>query len=58
MVHNPITEEIREIRHRLAARFGNDVYWIGAEIRRGQSASGRRIVRLPGRKPVVSKTTN
>jgi hypothetical protein len=58
MVHNPITEEIREIRHRLAAQFDNDVYRIGAEIRRGQSASGRRIVRLPRRQPVVSNTTN
>ena len=40
MVHNPITEEIREIRHRLAAQFDNDVYRIGAELRRRQAASG------------------
>ena len=51
MVHNPITEEIREIRHRLAAEFDNDVYRIGAELRRRQSASGRCVVRLPKRNP-------
>ncbi len=55
MVHNPITEEIREIRHRLAAQFDNDVYRIGAETRRRQAASGRRVVRLPKREP---NTTN
>lgn len=58
MIHNPIIEEIREIRHRLAAQFDNDVYRIGAEIRRGQAASGRRVVRRPKRPPAPSKTTN
>jgi hypothetical protein len=56
MVHNPITEEIREIRHRLAAQFDNDVYRIGAELRRGQDATGRRVVRLPARQPVANTT--
>ena len=37
MVPNPITEEIREIRHRLAAQFDNDVFRIGAETRRRQA---------------------
>jgi hypothetical protein len=54
MLHNPITEEIRETRRRLAAQFDNDVRRIGAEIRRRQAASGRRIVRLPPRKPIVN----
>lgn len=58
MVHNPITEEIRDIRHRLAAQFDNDVFRIGAEVRRRQAASGRRVVRLPRRQPMVSNTTN
>jgi hypothetical protein len=57
MVHNPITEEIREIRHRLAAGFDNDVYRIGAELRRRQAVSGCRVVRLPSRQP-VQKATN
>lgn len=58
MVHNPITEEIREIRHRLAAQFDNDVYRIGAEIRRRQAESNRRIVRRPKRQPAPKNTTN
>ena len=58
MVRNPITEEIREIRHRLAARFENDVHRIGAEIRRLQAASGRRVVRRAKRPPVATSTTN
>jgi hypothetical protein len=56
MVHNPITEEIREIRHRLAAECDNDVYRIGAELRRRQAASGRRVVRLPKRTPLLNTT--
>lgn len=56
MVRNPITEEIREIRRRLAAECDNDVYRIGAELRRRQSASGRRLVRLPKRRPTIPTT--
>ena len=51
MVHNPITEEIREIRHRLAAQFDNDITRIGDETRRRQALSGRRVVRLSRRIP-------
>jgi hypothetical protein len=58
MIDNPIIEEIRESRHRLAAQFDNDVYRIGAEIRRGQAASGHRVVRRPRRQPPASNTTN
>jgi len=58
MTYNPITEGIREIRHRLAAQFDNDVFRIGAEIRRGQAASGHRLVRRPRRQPMASSTTN
>ena len=53
MIRNPITEEIREARHRLAAQFDNDVYRIGAEIRRQQAASGRRFVQLPARPTAI-----
>jgi len=58
MVHNPITEEIRETRHRLAALFDNDVTRIGNETRRRQAASGRRVVRLPRRVPNNQVPTN
>ena len=58
MVPNPITEEIREIRHRLAAQFDNDVFRIGAETRRRQAASGRRVIRLPSRTPADRKLSS
>lgn len=58
MIPNPITDEIREIRHRLAARFDSDVYRIGAEIRRGQAVSGHRVIRRPKRQPAALSTTN
>jgi hypothetical protein len=57
MTPNPIVEEIREIRHRLAAQFDNDVHRIGEEIRRGEAASGRRVVRR-SKRPVVLSTKN
>ena len=58
MVRDSITEEIREIRHRLAARFDNDVDRIGDDLRRCESASDRRVVRLPKRSPRATATTN
>jgi hypothetical protein len=51
MDHDFITEEIRDIRHRLAAQFGNDVSRIGEDLRRRQAMGGRRIVKLPKRTP-------
>ena len=58
MVPDSITEEIREIRHRLTAQFDNDIYRIGADIRRRQSESGRTYIRLPRRRPAVTTTLN
>lgn len=49
MTPNPIVEEIREIRHRLAAKFDNDIERIFADLRERQAASGRKIVKLPKR---------
>lgn len=51
MEPNSITEEIREIRHRLADECGNDVFRIGEELRRREKESGRKVVRLPKRTP-------
>ena len=56
MLINSITEEIREIRHELAAQCGNDVFRIGAELRRHEKESGRQIVRLPKRTPTECTT--
>lgn len=54
MIDNPITEDIREVRHQLAAEFDDDVYKIAEETRRRQAASGRRVIRLPRRVPRIS----
>jgi hypothetical protein len=56
MIPNPITDEIRAIRHQLAAEQGNDVFRIGNEMRRNQTESGRRIVKLPARSPEINTT--
>ena len=58
MVRDSITEEIREIRHRLAEKFDNDVDRIGEDLRRRQGASGRRLVQLPKRPPRIPASTN
>ena len=51
MALDSITPEIREIRHKLAANFDNDVARIGEDLRRQEIASGARFVRLPKRLP-------
>jgi hypothetical protein len=53
MVHDAITEEIREIRRRLAEKFDNDVDRIGEDLRNRQGASGHRLVQLPPRVPAI-----
>lgn len=47
MISDPITEEIREIRHRLATQFDNDITLIGEDIRRRQRESGRKYRPVP-----------
>ncbi len=56
MIPNAITDEIRAIRHQLAAEQGNDVFKIGNEMRRNQIESGRCIVKLPARSPEAIAT--
>jgi len=41
---NPITSQIREIRHRLAAEFDNDLDRIFADLLRKEKASGRVVI--------------
>ena len=41
---NPITKQIRESRHRLAARFDNDLDRIVDDLQRRQRESGRLVV--------------
>ncbi len=51
MSTDPITEEIRAIRHGLAARFGNDVSQIFDDVRHREATDGRTYVTLPRRVP-------
>ena len=44
-----ITEEIRAVRHDLAAQFDNDVSRIFADVREKEASDGRVYVSLPKR---------
>lgn len=50
------TEEIRAVRHALAAKFGNDLQRIVDDLRRQQRESGREYIRLPKRLPEVNRS--
>jgi len=52
------TDEIRAIRHELAAKFDNDIKRIGDDLRRQQRESGREYIRLPRRPLRPPRTTN
>lgn len=41
---NPITQQIRETRHRLAAKFDNDLDRIVDDLQQQERESGRRYV--------------
>jgi hypothetical protein len=41
---NPITQQIRETRHRLASKFNNDLDRIVDDLQRQQRESGRQYV--------------
>ena len=57
MIPDP-TDEIREIRRKLAAEFGNDLHRIAEETRRRQRESGREYITLPRRTPRRDRTTS
>lgn len=54
MADDSITEEIRVTRRSLAAKFGNDVTRILADVRKQQAASGRQFVRHSKRPPITA----
>ena len=47
MQPDPITEEIRSIRRKLAAEFDNDISLILADVRQREAADGRVYISLP-----------
>lgn len=51
MSHNPIIDEIHEIRQQLAARLGNDIHAIGDWARQRDAEDDRPVMRLPPRRP-------
>jgi len=57
MLDSP-TDEIRTVRHLLAARFDNNMQRIVDDLRRQQRESGREYIRLPKRSPRIHPTTN
>ena len=57
MIPDP-TDEIRAIKHKLAAECGNDIQRIVEEARRRQRESGRLSVAVPRSQPTAKKTTN
>lgn len=48
---DPITEDIRAVRHKLAAKFGNDLSRILTDVRQREASDGRTYVTLPRRSP-------
>lgn len=52
------TEEIRAIRHKLAARFDNDLDRIVEDLSRQQRESGREYITLPKRPPRDPRATD
>ena len=58
MMPDSPTDEIRAIRHELAAKFDNDIKRIGDDLRFRQQASGCEYIRLPKRIPHSQHTAN
>jgi hypothetical protein len=52
MQSDPIVAEIREIRERLAARFGYDIRAIVKDAQQRDALGDREVVRLPPRRPI------
>lgn len=56
MIKDPIVEEVRRVRDKLAARFDYNIEAIIENARKEQEASGRKTVSFPRRKPVTSRS--
>jgi hypothetical protein len=50
MRNDPIVEEIRKVRDRLAAKFSYDVERLGRHYQERQKLEGRKVVRRPAGK--------
>ena len=55
MLKDPIVEEVRRVRNKLAARFDYNIEAIVENARKEQEASGRKTVSFPPRQPTQSR---
>ena len=55
MEHDPVIEEIQQIKKRIAAEYGNDVRKLGRALQEEQRREGRTVVSLQ-RKPSTGKS--
>jgi hypothetical protein len=56
MSSDPVVDEIRAIRERLAARFNFDIDAMVKDAQQRDAAGDRKVVRLPPRRPVGEST--
>lgn len=57
MWQDPIVAETRTLREQYAKQFGHDADAIFQDILNRQSASGKRLVSFPARKPIVEQVS-
>jgi hypothetical protein len=53
MWQDPIVDEVRKAREEHARKFGNDLAAICRDLREQQARSGRKVVRLEPRRPLL-----
>lgn len=58
MLKDPIVEEVRRVRDKLAERFNYDIKAIVENARKEQKASGRKVVSIPTRRTKKSEIEN
>ena len=54
---DPIVDEVRAVRDAIAKEFNYDIERIARAIKERELASGREVVRLPPRKPLIRKAS-
>ncbi len=54
---DPIVEEVRAAREKIAAKFKYNVHAIVENARRHQAKSGRKIIKVTHHRPLKSETT-
>ena len=55
MSRDPIVDEVRAVREKLAAKFNFDVRAIGEDARKRQAKSGHRVISPRPKRPAASK---